>query len=308
MNDKAENVTGEPKRLIKPLLWGLVAVALAVAIIGLAWYVYPKLHQQNVAIGDLQKAQIATEKEIKGLPAPFNPQILETARAQLRDKFGKYERKTAAKIENVRKLAVQGSEDGFLRAKALIDTRMHAVETRLAGIESSRATEDKRVAELNTEVGKLRDQLNLQANELLAVRRQIHSRKAIEESEVSQLKLNNERNHKDVESIEGALATRRVDFELTRNHSTEVAPGVYVEIDKANPKFSYVNGWMRVMPEDRAFWFRRLDVNEPFIFYGAKDTKHYELVLTATRGTAVKGYVLLPEQKAVPTDTAGAGE
>jgi len=267
------------------------------------------LQHQGAAIADLQKAQIATEKEVKALPAPFNPQVLEPARERLREKAREFQRKTAASIAAVRKEALAASEDAFRRAKALVDTRINAVETRLAGLESSHASEATRVAELDNEIGKLKDQLSVQSNELLAMRRQLASRKEIEEREIAQLKWNGERNHKDVESIEAALATRRVDFELTKHHSTEVAPGIYVEIDKANPSFSYVNGWMRVMPEDRTFWLRRQGENEPFIFYGSKETKHYELVLTAMRGTSVKGYVLLPEPgKSAPTAPATAGE
>jgi len=65
---------------------------------------------------------------------------------------------------------------------------------------------------------------------------------------------------------------------------------------------------MRVMPEDRTFWLRRQDVNAPFIFYGAKDAKHYEVVLTAMRGTSVKGYVLLPAEATGQTGSTAAGE
>jgi len=308
MNGKAENVTGEPKRSLQPLWWGLVALALAVAIIGVAWYVYPKLQHQGAAIADLEKAQIATEKEVKGLPPPFNPQVMVTARERLREKAREFEHKTAANIAAVRKQALAASEDAFLRAKALVDAKMLAVDTRLAGLESSHAREARRVAELNTEIGKLRDQLNLQANEILAVRHELANRKEIVEHEIAQLKRNDESNHKGVESIEAVLATHRVEFEVTKHHSTEVVPGIYVEIDKANPSFSYVNGWMRVLPEDRTFWLRRQDVNEPFIFYGAKTDKHYELVLTGMRGTSVKGYLVLPEASPAPGTLAAAGE
>jgi len=304
-------MTGEPKPKIQlePLLWLLGGLVLAASIIGLAWYVYPKLQQQGAAITDLRTAQLATEKEIKALPEPVKPEVWVAARERLREKAQKFERQTAAKISGVRKEALEASENAYLRAKALVDTRLVGVETRLALIESSRAGEDKRVAELNVEIGKLRDQLNLQANELLAVRRQIVRRTEAEENEIARLKEKGELTHKDVESIEKGLATHRVEFELTLHHSAEVAPGVYVEIDRANPSFSYVNGWMRVMPEDRTFWLRRKNIDEPLIFYSAKDTKHYELVLTAMRGRSVKGYVLMPgEERRANTGAADIGE
>jgi len=311
MNNK-ENIPGAPKPTIelRPLLWLLGVLVIAAGIIGLAWYVYPKLQQQGAAIADLRTAQLATENAIKALPVPVKPEVLEATRKQLHEKAQKFERQTAANINAVRKQALEASENAYLRAKALVDTRIQGVETQLVLLESSHAKDEKRVAELNVEIGKLREQVNLQANELLAVRRQIGHRTAIEESEIAQLKEKGERTHKDVESIESGLATHKVAFELTLHHSAEVAPGVTVEIDRANPSFSYVNGWMRVMPEDRTFWLRRKNVNEPLIFYSAtdKDTKHFELVLTAMRGRAVKGYLVVPGEEKPYTGAADLGE
>jgi len=308
MNNKADIVPGETKRTLQPLLWGLVAVALAIAIIGLAWYVYPRLQHQETAIGDLRNAQIATEKEIKALPAPISPQVVEAARERVRDRFEKFQKKVAADIANVHKQAVVASEDAYQRAKALVDLKMQAVEVRLAGLESSHAAGEIRVAELTKEVGKLQEQLNVQANELLAVRHELATRKNVEEREIAGLRHFGERNHKDVEALEAGLATHRVEFEVTKHHETEVAPGIYVQIDKANTSFSYVNGWMRLMPEDHAFWFHRQDTNAPFIFYSAKDAKPYELVLTAMRGTSIKGYVVLPGPNPAPGTPPVAGE
>jgi len=49
-------------------------------------------------------------------------------------------------------------------------------------------------------------------------------------------------------------------------------------------------------------------VNAPFVFNSGKEDKSYELVLTAMRGTSIKGYVLLPGPNPAPATPPAAGE
>jgi hypothetical protein len=114
--------------------------------------------------------------------------------------------------------------------------------------------------------------------------------------QITALKTNEERDRKDVSSLDSLLATRRVDFEVTERHTSEIAPGIYLEIDHTNPSFSNVDGWMRVMPADRTFWLRHQSFEEPVMFCATNDGRQDELVLTAVRGNSVKGYLLMPGQ------------
>jgi hypothetical protein len=65
-----------------------------------------------------------------------------------------------------------------------------------------------------------------QASELSAVRREMRNDTASTERQVASLKNGEERNRKEADAIAGKLAVRRIDFEATKNHNQELAPGV----------------------------------------------------------------------------------
>jgi hypothetical protein len=174
--------------------------------------------------------------------------------------------------------------------------QIHAVETRLGRLESSNANADMRGAELRTEIGQMRRQMARQASELQSVRRQINDNATAEHLQIANLRQREERDHKDFDSVASSLATQRVDFEVTKRHTSELASGIYLHIDRADTAYNTVDGWMRVMPADRTFWLHRQSVEEPVLFYGANDKRQCELVLTAMRGDSIKGYLLMPEQ------------
>jgi hypothetical protein len=310
MDNQSESNNG-PRERGSMAAWGVVAVVLALAIIGLSWYVYPRLRQQSAAIDALRKAQSTAEQATSQTPAT----TLNPAEQQLHDQFSKLEqgftklkRNGASRIASVRKQAHQASKDAFQRAQALIDMRIHSMEARLARMESSNASEDARVAALTTEIGQMRQQIAQQAGELQSVRRQVYAGGARETRQIAELKRGEERDRKDVDAVNSALAMQRVDFEVTRDHTSEVAPGVYLHIDRANPSFSNVDGWMRVMPQDRMFWMHRQNVDEPVIFYRANDKKQCELVLTAMRGNSVKGFLMMPEPQPAQIASARLGQ
>jgi hypothetical protein len=316
MDNNSEKQTGLHERNGR-VAWGVSVVVLALAIIGLAWYVYPRLqqrlHQQDTAIAALRSAQSAADQTRNaGAAASSSTGSLDTAERQLHDQFTKFqrglERSTAARVADARKRAHDMSEGAFQRARALIDMQIHQVETRLARVESANTGVDSRVAELKSEIGQMRQQMAQQASELQSVRRQINNSATTETRQIADLKRSEERDRKDVDSVENSLAMHRVDFEVTEHHTSELTPGVYLHIDHTNPSLSNVDGWMRVMPEDRMFWLHRQNVQEPVIFYGANDEKQCELVLTAMRGNSVKGFLLTPEQQTSQIASARRGQ
>jgi len=103
-----------------------------------------------------------------------------------------------------------------------------------------------------------------------------------------------DRNRQKMESALNQRAIRRIAFEIGRNHTNEIAPGIWLRITRANQDFSNVEGWMRVMPKDRTFWFHRQDAQEPFVFYGREHDRKRELVVTRVRSNSVTGYLILP--------------
>ena len=88
---------------------------------------------------------------------------------------------------------------------------------------------------------------------------------------------------------------RRVTFEIGRDHSRQLAPGISMGVTGTDVASHRVDGWMWVMPDRRTIWLRDHSAYEPVIFYGRLDGKMHELVITSVARNSVRGYLLLPQ-------------
>ena len=88
---------------------------------------------------------------------------------------------------------------------------------------------------------------------------------------------------------------KRIAFEIRKNHSRELAPGISIGVTGTDAASHRVDGWMWVMPDRRTIWLRDHSAHEPVIFYGHEDGKMRELVITSVAGNSVRGYLLSPE-------------
>jgi hypothetical protein len=134
------------------------------------------------------------------------------------------------------------------------------------------------------------------------VRRNLEQNGASHEQQLASLSDRQLRDRRDVDTIAQKLAVERVGFEITKNHSRELAPGVSLGITGTDVLYRRATGWMWVMPDRRTIWLRGRGAQEPVVFYGAKDGKRRELVITNVAKNSVTGYLLLPKDadSAVP--------
>jgi LPXTG-site transpeptidase (sortase) family protein len=89
---------------------------------------------------------------------------------------------------------------------------------------------------------------------------------------------------------------KKVSFFLSKNHSRELAPGISLGVTQTDAIDKSVNGWMWVMPDRRTIWLRDHNAQDPVIFYGDKDGRKRELLITNVTDSSVAGYLLLPAQ------------
>ena len=99
---------------------------------------------------------------------------------------------------------------------------------------------------------------------------------------------------RNVESINNKLAVKRVDFEVTRNHSQQLTDDLSLGITGTDVSHRRVTGWMWVMPDRRTIWLKKQGAQEPVVWYGTRDGKRREVVITNVAKNSVSGYVLLP--------------
>jgi len=161
-------------------------------------------------------------------------------------------------------------------------------------IESSSETEQTRIAELQRGLGEMRSQAARQADDLAAVRSKMEESGATNQRQFAGLQQSEQADRRDVDAIGHKLAVHRVDFEVTKNHSRELAEGISLGVTSTDVAHRYVSGWMWVMPDRRTIWLKSQNASQPVVFYSREDGKKRELVINNVTKGSVTGYLLLP--------------
>ena len=265
---------------------------LAIAIGGLCWYGYPTLKQVPALVAQfpgLQKSfegmnarLAATESQIKEWGANHQ---------QLQDRIAQVEKTTESGIQAARKQAQALSEKVYQRVHGEVAAQTQATDEKLARLESSN---EANYAKLQTEVAGLREETARQAEQLRNVRSDMERDGANRDQQLVSLNQQVGNEARDVESINNKLAVKRVDFEVTRNHSQQLTDDLSLGITGTDVTHRRVTGWMWVMPDRRTIWLQKQGAQEPVVWYGTRDGKRREVVITNVAKNSVSGYVLLP--------------
>jgi cell division protein FtsB len=286
-------------------IFGISLLLLVLAIAVGAWYAYPilKRHETTLAqVVALPKVVNSLGEQVRG--AEDKLQRWSDSQHELSDRVTKLGQRMEARMEAVRKQAKDSSAEILTRVQAQIENQKEAVEGRLVHLESASDNEQTRVAELQRELGQVRRDLSRQTEELSAVRRQVEESGANHDRQLASLKDTQDRDRRDVNSLSRKLSVRRVDFEVTKNHSQELAEGVSLGVTGTDVRYRKVNGWMWLMPDRRTIWLKGQGAQEPVVFYGVKDGKKREMVITNVTKNSITGYLLLPDE--APSEIAAA--
>jgi hypothetical protein len=90
---------------------------------------------------------------------------------------------------------------------------------------------------------------------------------------------------------------KRVDFEVSKNHESSVAPGISVQVNSTDVTYQRLNGSV-LASDGHTVWLRQLKVQEPVFLTSLADGRTRELVITRVNKTGAVGYVLMPAQDA----------
>ena len=264
---------------------------LAIAIGGLCWYGYPTLKQVPALVTQfpgLQKSfegmsarLAATESQIKEWGANHQ---------QLQDRIAQVETTTASGIQAARRQAQALSEKVYQRVHGEVAAQIQATDAKVARLESSNQAN---LEKLQTEVASLREETARQAGELRNVRSEMERDGANRDQQLVSLNQQVGQESRNVESINNKLAVKRVDFEVTRNHSQQLTDDLSLGITGTDVSRRRVTGWVWVMPDRRTIWLQKQAAQQPVVWYGTRDGKRREVVFTNVAKNSVSGYVLL---------------
>ena len=285
-----------------------ICTILALMIAGAAWYAYPILKRHESSLAQLVHTQQALDK-IDGSLQEQRSNAVEWSKdqKQLQDQVTSVRREMRSRIEALRKETGQAAENLFHTVQAQIERQIEGMKTRVTALESSRDADKAQIAGLQEQLSQVKGEVGEQNRQLSEVRRQMENqnRDAGTESRLASLQESEQRDRESVEAINNRLAVRRIDFELTRGHSRELAPGISLGITRTDVAFRRVSGWMWVLPDRRTIWLRQQGAQEPVEFYGYTDGKKRELVITSVTKGSVAGYLLLPKE-ATPAESASS--
>lgn len=269
-------------------LW-VAVVALALVLGSLAGYGYLTLEKHNLQLSQLPGVQEtvaalgqrleAAEGKLRAWAADWS--ALE-ARLDKLDRKVAYNRQLAR--TEAQKLATQVEE----RLRADLDDASRAADARLNLLESGQEAGRARLEQVREEVAAVRQETG---HDLSALQQQM----AESESRVADLARLHE--------------PARVDFELAKDRTRELAPGISLRITGTNVSHQRASGWMWLLPDRKTLWVRELGIQQPFTFYRKDGGGPAELVITTVTPGSVAGYLLLPAGQgfdASPAADAGA--
>jgi len=274
--------------------WIVAAVVLAV-LIGLGWYFYPSLSQAPAVLaklpgleksfGDLGGRVTATEAKLQDWLA---------GQHELQQRVADLQKETEARFRYARKQA------GDLRAE--LSKRIHgevlaetqALETQVASLQAKSEADQALIEKLQTDLAALREETGKQAAQLENMHSEIAHDGSARDQQIASLNEQVGQESRDVDGLNKKLAVKRVDFEVTKNHSRDLGDGISLGVTGTDVSHRRVTGWMWVLPDRRTIWLRGQGAQEPVIFYGTRDGKRKELVITNVTRDSISGYLLLP--------------
>jgi hypothetical protein len=271
----------------------VIILVLAVALVGLACFGYFTLKRTNIQL-----------TQLFGKQAALNTlgQRVDTAESKLLDATGRWEglsqgvtmleSKVNRNVQQTRKYAEGLTEQLHQQVRAELGASASVLDARLRQVESEQSGQRSQLARVE---GELRQQITSAREEtgrdLSGVHQQVD---------------NNARN---LDSLSQQLDRERVDFEVVRGRTTELAPGVSLQISGTNNQYQRFRGSLWLLQDRRTLWLRDESVHQPVRFYHKEGGEPYELVVTDVTKHSVIGYLLVPEgQQAAVTALPHNGE
>jgi len=227
----------------------------------------------------------ATEARVKNWDG--NQQELSAQVAKLRIEM-------TSRLSDANKQARSLNANLYNRLHAEMALQTQGIATQTSRLESASETEHSSMEELQTALGALREQAALQASELRQVKDELDRASANHDQQLAALTEQIGSKAREVEALSRMLDVKRVDFEVSRNHTRPLTEEISMSVTGTDVSHRRISGWMWVMPDRRTIWLHGQGAQQPVVFYGYQDGKRRELVITNVTRDSVTGYLLLP--------------
>lgn len=257
--------------------WMFVAV-LCAALAMLAYYGYQMVKNQDARIAQLVGSQGALSTLGQRVDAvESNLHDLTGGWQGMGQRLAKLEGRVAADVKETRRYAETLTQQLHQQMTAEMNARTSILDARLRQVESEQADQRAQIAQVETNL-----------------KRDISAVRDENGRDLSSLRHQEETNARDVSAISQKLERQRIDFELAKGQTKELAPGISLRIRGMNPAYQRYHGALWLLQDRRTVWLRDQSVHEPVRFFHKDGGEPYELVVTDVTKKAVVGYLLAP--------------
>ena len=280
-----------------------VCVLLTLALAGAVWYAVPKLKRHDALLTETVGVKQSLQT-LDGRLDQQNSKLVQWSSSQeaLEHQIADLRREMRSRIAAVKKQSGQSAEALFRRVEGDIGGQIDAIKSKVAGLESSRDADQAQIAALQNQLSQVREEMAAQKKEFMDRLAENGSATA---KELAVLEASQDEGRKEVAAISRKIGVRRIDFEVTKGHNTELVPGITLNVSGTDIAYRRVSGWMWVLPDRRTIWLRGQGAQEPVAFYSNADGMKRELVITSVTKSSAVGYLLVPEE-GNPAESASA--
>jgi hypothetical protein len=258
-------------------------VLLVLVLIGESAYGYRALHGGSIA--QIPDLLQSVTKLTGGVTA-LEARLpgLEAQWNGLADRMVRLDRKVDATLRATRHQTQELVAQAEGRLRDQMDRQAQAVEARLSQVESNQREDHTRLARLNDQLEKEVASLR---GELAASQDGTNRGLASLHQEVGQ-------NAEGLHALTQQLHRERVSFETAMNTPTEIVPGVSLTVLKTNVSYQRIRGYVSLTADGRTLWLDDLGAQEALNLYPSDINHPYSLVITRVNANGVAGYLLLP--------------
>ncbi len=283
----------EPSKAHGPAFWaGMVLLVAVLAGLGFAGYSFVREHKSLLnqfaalpqLISTLGDRMTKTEENLRQWAGE---------QQGLRDHVSALQNSWEAKLRTVRRQTQQTAEELFNRARAEAEGRASKIDARLAHLESTQESEQAKLARLESEVAQMLQTMAAHESQIAAAEQNSRSEREDARQRLGGLDRQIAGNKTDTDRLARSVEIQRVDFQLAKNRSQQLTPGITVRLTRIDVTHQRVKGWIEASLDPKtAIPLRDQPVNQPVVLYTV-DGKRRDVVFTRVGKNITSGYVLL---------------
>lgn len=126
--------------------------------------------------------------------------------------------------------------------------------------------------------------------------------------EMSALREQQGEEHQELASITSSLPNRQVNFEVQKNQTAPLAPGISFQLTKTDVRHQRFDGLIESAPGNQAVSVQSQGIRNPIMFYPSDNGKGFLLVVTRVDEAKAYGYLLIPSDNGDQTDLLSAAD